>query len=411
MRKIFTLFIVLFMLLALAACSGDKEATPTGESIQATTTPEANTTPTEETQSTTPPTTESSLDNSTVINLDKYVSVQFEGKDLAGRASVTFDKEQFLLDNIGNISFNQENLQVYHELYGNTGKSAAYTIMQYISVHLSKITKLSNGDTVETVWMFDTEVIETYFVWEYTCSSQHFTVEGLKEAGTFDPFEEINVTFSGIAPYGEANVYNRMIELYYGGSFEISPCSNLKNGDQVTVTYTCDDKATMIAKHGVYPASYEKTYTVSGLNTYVQSIEEISDSDFDRLISDAVDKIWVTGYGNYRDAKYCGNYFYTAKNQPAHGVYFLQWCGFPVGNAVCFVFEYPSEFESQSDSGTAYLVIALENLLIDENGSLVYSKHEMWQIDEIYTSQEALNKAFIGVFDEIMHCANNVEFN
>ena len=342
------------------------------------------------------------------VNLDNYVSVEFEGNNLAGYGSVKLDKEKFLLDHIGNISFNQENLPVYRELYGNTDTSAAKAILKYISVSLTKSNKLSNGDTVETVWKLDTEKIETYFVWEYTYSAQSYTVEGLKDAATFDPFENIEVTFSGTAPYAEATVSNYWSS--YGGTYTVTPNNNLKNGDTVTVTYTCEDKATMIAQYGKYPASYEKSYTVSGLNTYVQSIDEISKADFDKLLTKAREKIWVIGYGNYKDAKYCGNYFYTAKDQPAHGVHFLQWCGFPVGNAICFVFEHPSDFSTQESSGTAYTVIALENLTLDENGSLVYKKHEMWQISQNYDSQSAVNDSFVGVFDEIMHCANNVNF-
>lgn len=346
--------------------------------------------------------------NAAKINLNNYVSVEFDGNNLAGYGSVRIDKEKFLLDHIGNISFNQENIQVYRELYGNTDTSAANAILKYISVKLTQSNKLSNGDTVEIVWNLDTEKIETYFIWEYTCSAQSYTVEGLKDAETFDPFENIEVTFSGTAPYAEASVYGYGSN--YGGTYTAKPSSNLKNGDTVTVTYTCEDKATMIAQYGKYPASYEKAYTVSGLTTYVQSMSEISTADFDTLLENAVEKIWVIGYGNYKEAKYCGYYFYTAKNQPAHGVHFLQWCGMPVGNAVCFVFEHPSDFYAQEAAGTAYTVIALENLTLDENGTLVYKKHEMWQMSQTYDSSSALTDAFVGVFDEIMNCTSNVNF-
>ena len=346
--------------------------------------------------------------NPAKINLNNYVSVEFEGNNLAGYGSVKIDKEKFLLDHIGNISFNQETLQVYRELYGNADTSAANAILKYISVSLTKSSKLSNGEAVEIVWKLDTEKIETYFVWEYTYSSQSYTVEGLTDAETFDPFENVDVTFSGTAPYAEASVYGYGAS--YGGTYTVTPNNNLKNGDTVTVTFACEDNPTMIAQYGKYPSSYEKTYTVSGLTTYVQSISEISAADFDKLLENAIEKIWVIGYGNYKDAKYCGNYFYTAKDQPAHGVYFLQWCGMPVGNAVCFVFEHPSDFYGQEATGTAYTVIALENLTLDENGNLVYEKHEMWQMSQTYDSSSAVTDAFVGVFDEIMNCANNVSF-
>ena len=357
-----------------------------------------------------PETTNDDTDDSKEkINLNNYISVRFSGKNLAGYASVSFDKEKFLLDNINNISFNKDNLQVYRELYGNTDKSAANAILSYVFVSLNKNSKLSNGDAVEIVWNFDEEKIKTYFEWNYVCTSQSFTVAGLTEADTFDPFEKVEVSFSGNAPYAKASVYN--YGYVYNGSYTLSQSENLKNGDEIKVIYNCEDKATMIAKYGKYPSSYEKTYKVSGLNTYVQAIDEISSEAYDKLIENAASKIWVLGYGTYKDAKYCGNYFYSAKEQPAHGVYFLQWCGTPVGNAVCFVFERPERIDSSTDTKTVYTVIAIENLLIDESGNLIYNKHEMWEMSKKYASHNELAEAFVGVFDEIMNCANNVKFD
>lgn len=349
-----------------------------------------------------------STNNSTKINLNNYISVKFEGDNLAGYGSVSFDKERFLLDHIGNISFNNENVQVYRELYGNTDKSAANAIIRYISVGLDKHNKLSNGDTVNIVWKIDTEKVDTYFVWDYVCTSESFAVSGLKDAETFDPFERLEVTFSGTAPYGTASAYNYGND--YSGTYKVTPNNNLKNGDKVTVTYSCSDKATMIANYGKYPSSFEKTYTVSGLNTYVQSMAKLTSEQQNKLISDARAKIWVLGYGNYTDAKYCGDYFYTAKGKEAHGVHFLSWCGTPVGNAVCFVFEHPEEI-GVANSPNVYTVITLENLLINEQGELVYNRHDMSQMSNQYESKEALKNAFVGVFDEIMNCSNNVKFN
>ncbi len=114
-----------------------------------------------------------------VINLNNYISVKFSGTDSEGYGSVAFDKEKFLLDHIGNVSFNKENLQVYRELYGYPEKSAANTILKYISVSLDKVYNLSNGDTVKVVWEIDTEKVETYFVWDYICPSVSLAVTGL----------------------------------------------------------------------------------------------------------------------------------------------------------------------------------------------------------------------------------------
>lgn len=398
MRRILNIILACAIVLGLCACSSNKDDSK----------PLQDTTQKNEFTDSDNKDVSNVTSKSAEINLNNYISVDFEGDNLAGYASVTFDKEQFLLDHIDNVSYNKENLQVYRELYGNTDKSAANDLIRYISVSLDKNNKLSNGDTVRIIWKIDNEKIETYFVCDYAYTSETITVAGLKDANTFNPFEKIEVSFSGVSPYGVADVYNYGPD--YRGIYKVMPNKNLKNGDKVTVTYSCSDKANMIANYGVYPSTFEKTYTVSGLDAYVQSITELSNEQQNKLVSDAIRKIWVLGYGNYKEAKYCGNYFYTAKGQPAHGVHFFAWCGTPVGNTVCFVFEHPKEI-GVDNSPNVYTVIMLSNLLINEKGELIYNMHEMTQMDSTYESKASLESAFVGVYDEIMYCSNNVTFN
>lgn len=385
MKKTLTIVLILMFILFTSACSSE-ENNRTSEGNPSSSVEE----------------------KSAKINLNDYVKVSFSGKNLAGYGSVSFDKESFLLDNIDNITFNKKNEQVFREIYGDTDKSPASEALKCISVELDKSNRLSNGDTVEIVWNIDTTKITTYFEFDYTYSSQTFTVSELPEADTFDPFETLQLNYSGVAPYSSVSVID--YANYYPGEYIISPNSNLKNGDIIKVSFNCDDESTMIANYGKYPSCYEKEYTVSGLHSYVQSLEEISTEQYDELVNNALSKIWVLGYGQYDDALYLGNYFYIAKDKQAHGVHFLQWCGLPVGNAICLVFEHPKEIGTHLESEKAYTVIALENLLIDENGDLVYKKQEMWEYNK-YNSKEDVQNAFVSVHDEIMQCIDNVTFN
>lgn len=251
MKKVISLFLIVIMIFSLCACSSDNNGNDT------------NSKGSNETASVNSNNTDNPTNNSAQIDLNKYVSVEFKEYNLTGRGSVKFDKEAFLLDHIKNVSFNEENLAVYEELYGNTDESAAKRILNYFSAKLEKNNKLSNGDTVQLVWEIDTHMINTYFKWDYTCSEQTFTVTGLKDAASFDPFEKLEIYFIGTAPYGKAEVYN------YGtnyGRYGVTPAENLKNGDKVTVTFYCDDKSTMIEKYHMYPSAYEKIYVVSGLD-------------------------------------------------------------------------------------------------------------------------------------------------
>jgi len=265
MRRILTIFLVFSILFTLNSCVSNKDTSK----------PSQKTTTKEELGN---KDTTAIINSSAKINLNDYVSVNFDGYNLAGRASVIFDTEKFLLDHINDVSFNKKNMQVYKEVYGDTEKSAANEIVKHISVHLDKTNKLSNEDIVKLTWTIDKEKIETYFVCDYAYTSETITVKGLKEAGTFNPFEDIEVSFSGTNSNGRADVWNN--DFKYGGSYTVIPDSNLKNGDKVTVAYSCEDTATMIKKYGKYPSVLKKTYTVSGLDSLSIYID-IDDSEGD----------------------------------------------------------------------------------------------------------------------------------
>ena len=354
MKKLISLLLICIMIFSLCACSSDNKNS--GDSTN----------------------------DSNKIDLNKYVSVNFEGYNLAGYGSVDFDKETFLLENIKNISFNQKNLAVYKELYGETDESAAKSILKYISVNLDKQSKLNNGNTVKLVWEINTDKVNTYFKCDYIYTTQTFTVSGLKEAPTFDAFENIKVNFSVIAPYGKADITNSE---YSYGTFNITPNKNLKNGDKVTVSFSCEDKDIMIEKYNKYPSSYGKTYTVSGLNTYVQSVDKLSNKQLNKLVSDARETL------GYKDAKYCGNYFHYTKTEPIRE-----------GNAIHLIFENQKDY----DSRYTYIVMSHSNLVINEKGELIFDYGE--SLISGYESQEKLNKAFIDDYEDEMYCSNNVKF-
>ena len=134
----------------------------------------------------------------------------------------------------------------------------------------------------------------------------------------------------------------------------------------------------MINVFGKYPSRVKKEFIVTGLDSYLDSVEKIKSDQYEKIVEKASSLIWLTGWGYYEDSKYICNIFYYAKEQEAHGVSFLGWCELPVGNAICFVFEHPED-GYESTSKLVYTVIALKNLLIDSNGDLKYSKYDMFE--------------------------------
>lgn len=208
------------------------------------------------------------------IDLNKYISVSFSGYNLAGKAYVNFDIESYLLDATNNVGFKQENLSVYRDLYEDNGKSPAYELKKFITPKIADYQHISNGDTVEVVWIVDTERIEDYFECDLSYYTDSYTVNGLSDAKTFDPFDSLEIEFSSIAPFGKASAYN-----YYdnhNGKYLLSKSEGLSNGDIITITYECKDMYDMIDYYGEYPSSTEKQFVVEGLKAFPSSIDDFS---------------------------------------------------------------------------------------------------------------------------------------
>ena len=146
MKKLIFLILICLMIFSTCACSSNNKNTSEQSNTNSKNNDETvltNSDSNNETDSSNSNDNTEQTNNSAKINLNKYVSVDFEGYNLAGRGSVKFDKEKFLLDHIENIFFNEDNHQVYRELYGNEYKSAANAILPYISVSLDKYSKLA----------------------------------------------------------------------------------------------------------------------------------------------------------------------------------------------------------------------------------------------------------------------------
>lgn len=342
-----------------------------------------------------------SAENTSMIDLSNYITVTFEGKDMAGYATVTFDKERFLLDNINKVSFKEENMQVYNDLYGYVDESAASAMLSFINVKLDVVNKLSNGDTVQVLWELDSDKILSYFNVNYIHPPKTYVVTGLENPDTYDPFENLTVQFSGISPYGTASCSSSYD--YYGGTYTISPSSNLKNGSKVKVTYNCQDNATMMELYGTYPSVLEKTYTVKGLSSYVKSTDEISDDQYNQMVADAAQHVYVPGYGYYSDATYCGNFFFTSKGDPND--YYYSY-GKTLGNMIFLVFSHPSDWDD-SYSRTVYSVIRLDNIIIDSYGNISYFSYDFTNFDSYYENEKEL-KALANGYKSDMKFTDNL---
>ena len=241
------------------------------------------------------------------VNLNKYLSISFEGYNTVGNAVVTFDREKFEADYGKKLNYNTDSF-----------------LATCVNGSLDKTAGLSNGDIVTYTWDCNKEKALSDYGFKLKYKDLEVTVNKLEEAKTFDPFEGIEVVFEGIAPNGSAHIEGEPAakeaqDLYY----EFDRSSGLVNGDSVTVTvssYSGDPVEYCIQNYGMIPSPLSKTYQVENLDSYVQTISEISEESLKKMQAQAEDIYQANVAKNWseeetlRSLTYIGNYLLVKKD-------------------------------------------------------------------------------------------------
>ena len=148
----------------------------------------------------------------------------------------------------------------------------------------------------------------------------------------FDPFEDVKVSFSGIAPNGKAEIaYSGGGDILHEYNFKLDKFDKLKNNDTVTVSLNLDEDkiASMADRYGRIPEKMSQTYTVSGLETYVTQYSELP-QDFIKEVNDkakeVVKEYTDSAYGEgttLSDLKYEGYVLKTDLDEGYNGLYIV----------------------------------------------------------------------------------------
>lgn len=256
----------------------------------------------------------------TNINLNKYVTVNFDGYETVGTASIEFDEESFAddygkklmptmrdlkkyfeIDEDDLIVSDEDDLKDYQEAFSD---EIASVFADTVSV--SPNSDLSNGDTVTIT--FDEDQLQDEQLLDYlahkkcklTYKNEDVTVDGLEEVKSVDPFADLSVTFSGTAPDGVASVENNsddpMVQSLY---FDCEPSSGLSVGDTVTVSISNADDTQLAENYGEIPSETKKTYTVEGLDSYVSSADDLTEDVLKKMKDAAEPAIKDYEMGSY----------------------------------------------------------------------------------------------------------------
>ncbi len=256
----------------------------------------------------------------TRVDLNDYVEVSFSGYNGFGTAEVSFDTDKFISDYRGKIKAQKklrslikadDDLKRIYDKGDYKLKKDKSVCKLFADIFIVKgrledengstdLTDLSNGDTVTFKWNLGTkemseddmtELAKEAFKVRLSAADYEFTVSGLEEIDTFDAFEDVEISYNGVAPnaYAEITSYPQK----NGLSYSLQDNQNLANGDVVRLIadYGWNDKEGYIEEYHRIPESMEKEITVEGLSEYVTDISMISAGDLGQMKSQAEDKI------------------------------------------------------------------------------------------------------------------------
>nr|MCR5748412.1 zinc ribbon domain-containing protein [Lachnospiraceae bacterium] len=196
----------------------------------------------------------------TRVNLNDYISVENNGYDGYGSVEVSFDKEEFVKDFKGKIKPNKK----IKSMIKDEDKVKAIVDRNDYSVRKEKdicrlfadvftaaaavedegkMGRLSNGDVIVYKWNFDSDAMPVDDAEEFAkeafnvklvSGDYEFTVDGLEKVDTFDPFEGVELSFSGVSPAATAEITAKPEG--NGLDYSIENGYKLKKGDNVIVT-------------------------------------------------------------------------------------------------------------------------------------------------------------------------------
>ena len=265
------------------------------------------------------------------IDLNDYAALSVDGYDGHASAHVSFDEESFNEDVLAAMrqkgtdrlleGSGAEDTIFNSQLFGDFMISSFAS--EAVSWDLNKWDGISNGDVIELTFKYDNGMLKRFKI----ClkgETIKLTAEGLPEITVFDPFEDLNVTFSGISSRGSVEVTGGDPEMRYSADHH----DYLSNGDVVTVkaVYKNGNEEAFIRSRGRAASTLEKQYKVKGLPEYVRSFEQLTDSFLEALDSKSKELILKSFEENgfidssfFGGAERIGMYLLTAKKWSSYG--------------------------------------------------------------------------------------------
>jgi len=290
----------------------------------------------------------------TKIDMEANTVIEVSGYDGNGKLSIDVDEES-----------------LYWELEGTklTEEQVA-KLVDSIKVEASEDTKLSNGQEITITAKAKGDMDKKLKV-KLQNTEWKYTVEDLDEVEVIDPFEYVEVSFSGTAPNGSASFDVKQVPDLGYLDYEFDNNKDLSNGDKVTLT--CKTDKTTVNDLGYSFKETSKEYTVEGLTSYIVSPADIDEEALTRMQTEATDTI-----NAYLEETKSHELENTGLNYEGSLVLVSKKIdGWGNGNEVILVYSTTvSGGEKSVEATTIYFPIRFTNVVKYEDGTIDYESME-----------------------------------
>lgn len=315
------------------------------------------------------------------INVNDYITVKFTGYNSVGKAEYELDE-----DGLTKAILKAQGKKVPDGDISLIGNAAAVEVMARVeddtnlTCSFSQSSNLSNGDTVTLKVRESKSMAKSLGGVKLVCNSKKYTVSDLEAITEVDPFDYLNVTFSGTAPNARASLKNTadssddfLQKLY----FDADKDSGLSKGD--TFTVTVDVSKDRALQNGYIFTETSKVYTCDKVDEYVTDIKQVPDDKMTALKKEATDMIDSqfaqinSDYGvSYGELSFEGTYLLTPKNTSG---YSSSYTLYMVYSANVSATGLGGTFGKSFSETKVYFPVCFRRVMLKADGSLSHESY------------------------------------
>ncbi len=268
------------------------------------------------------------------IDLKPFFTITVDGYEGDGHVELKFDAQKFEDQYQDKLSIDSKKLEKWVK---NAGEDSLYAkverdqneekdveilggILGNLYYQLSPEEDVSNGDVIKVETNAQlTEFLESIYHCKFE-DIEDYTVDGLAVIEEYDPFAELQISFTGTEPQGTVEIVKPTDEIGQYLDYEITDNGTFSNGDSVQIK-VADETSTIEEKFGKRLSSTSKDVTVEGLEGYVKAASQIPEECIEKLTAQASDDLQARAANEWNQnatllgTEYIGNYFLHAKSQ------------------------------------------------------------------------------------------------